>query len=274
LKGPNLAMQEKITLAGIRLKCKSSREKVRFQKDNLLDYYVFTRVSYYPTWLFLKSGISANQASAISILVASSGCILLAPGLYPLTILGVILISTGILLDNVDGNIARYNGTCSKYGEFLEALSEYIIIALLFSCASIGLYNHPDLALGSLSRLILGVNPERTLYIILGIWASFFFIFTYLVADRFGLVFSQKPHELYQPKTSVRGVWGIIYKVGINLQSTSGLMLPLLVLAAVFKLLSIFVFLYALTATAGFIAVLSRTLLEASKFKYPEERSK
>ncbi len=255
-----------ITISNIKRKCVSNQEKVCFQKDNLLDYYVLTRISSYPTWLFLRLGISANQTSAISILTASSGCILLIFGEYWITLTGALLVITGILLDNVDGNVARYNNTCSRYGEFLEALNEYIMVGLLFISAGVGLYNQPDPALNSLARLTLGVDINRAIYPILGFLSSFFFIFTYLIADRFGLTFSQKPHQFYQPKTSSKGDWWtIIYKTGVNLQSTSGLMLPFLLLAVIFEFLSVFVFFYALTATLGFIAIISRTVTQARK---------
>ena len=59
-----------------------TEEKREQDKGNVWIYLVIRRLSFYVTWAFLKLGISANQATFISIVVGILGCAFLAAGGY------------------------------------------------------------------------------------------------------------------------------------------------------------------------------------------------
>lgn len=255
--------KQNLTLAEIR--SKFPEEKRELDKANPWAYFVIRPISFYPTWLFLRLGITANKTTLIGLITGIFGCVFLSLGSYWAIIIGAILVNTGLLLDYVDGNIARVTDSSSKYGNYIDIISDYIIIGLMPIAIGIGLYNHPDPYLNYLSNLLFGVGISSSMYLIIGILYSFFRIFRFLIAEEFSLMFSIKPRDFYKPKAgSERGLWGMIYTVGVSLQNP---VIPILLVAAITNMLSIFIAFYTLVSACELIAVASRTLIMARKIE-------
>ena len=88
--------------------------------------------SIYITTLFLKTSISPNSISFLSIIVGILGTIILfLPGYGPL-IIALLLFYLNILLDKVDGEVARYRKIFSLKGIFLDNINHLLIPALFF----------------------------------------------------------------------------------------------------------------------------------------------
>jgi phosphatidylglycerophosphate synthase len=82
-------------------------------------------VSPYLTWFLLKTRISANQVTGLMILVGwSVAAALLIPGL-PGAILALVLGQLQMLVDCSDGEVARWRGTRSPAGVFLDKVGHY-----------------------------------------------------------------------------------------------------------------------------------------------------
>ena len=94
--------KQSLTVAEVR--CGYSDEKRAFDKDYPWLYFVARPISFYPTWLLLKLGITANQATLIGLIISIIGCIFLAFGSYWAAIIGVVLVNIGYLFDVIDGN--------------------------------------------------------------------------------------------------------------------------------------------------------------------------
>ncbi|MDF3932265.1 CDP-alcohol phosphatidyltransferase family protein [Pseudomonas citronellolis] len=123
-------------------------------------YFVARPLSYPLTWLCLRLGLSANQASLISLLFAllAIGC----AGLGASAALIGSLVLLWLVLDCVDGNIARFTRTGSAQGEFLDAMGGYVLSAGIYLAIGYGSGDYDALLLGGLasvfalfSRLIL-----------------------------------------------------------------------------------------------------------------------
>lgn len=254
--------KQHLTIAEIR--SKFPEEKRKLARANLWSYFI-RPISFYPTWLFLRLGISANQVTFIGLIIGIIGCVFLGFGGYWAIITGAILINIHVLFDNIDGNIARATDSSSTYGDYIDRLSMYVIAGLMPITLGIGLYNHPDPHLNYLSRLLFGVGISNNIYLLLGILYSLFRIFRFLIAEEFGLTFSIKPTDFYKPKDeSKRSLWGVIYTVGCSLQI---LVLPILLVFATANALSIFIAFYALVTVFELIAVTGRTLIMARKIE-------
>ncbi len=65
---------------------------------------------------------SPAQVTIASGVVAAAGCVFLALGSYPLIFVGVLGIYLSMLLDCVDGEVARLTGRASRAGQRLDAL--------------------------------------------------------------------------------------------------------------------------------------------------------
>ena len=85
------------------------------------------KFSYLVTWVCLKLHLSANTVSVLSAIDALAGCVLLCINNWVCMLIGVILINFWIVLDCVDGNIARILKKESRSGEFFDAVSGYVV---------------------------------------------------------------------------------------------------------------------------------------------------
>jgi len=213
----------------------------------------------------LRLGISANQTTLIGLIVGIIGCVFLAFGSYWAAITGAALVNIAFLLDVMDGNVARYSNSPTKYGDYLDRMASAFITPLMFITVGVGVFNHPEPYLNSLSQIFLGADIDRSIYLVLGLLIALLSTFGFLVSANLWAVFSQKPIDFYGPEAR-HGVslWGIIYKVGLGVNS---LIWPLLLVAAVTKSLSIFLLLWTIVATCYSITVTARTLFYSRRLE-------
>jgi phosphatidylglycerophosphate synthase len=89
------------------------------------------RISPYLTRLLLRAGLSANAVTGLMILTgAASGVALLVPGLTG-ALLAVALTQLQMLWDASDGEVARWRGTSSPLGVFLDKVGHYLAESLI-----------------------------------------------------------------------------------------------------------------------------------------------
>ncbi|WP_423923235.1 CDP-alcohol phosphatidyltransferase family protein [Frigoribacterium sp. 2-23] len=89
------------------------------------------RLSPYLTWLLLKTSVSANGVTGLMILVGwSTALALLVPGITG-ALLALVLGQLQMLVDCCDGEVARWRGTSSPAGVFLDKVGHYTTEALI-----------------------------------------------------------------------------------------------------------------------------------------------
>ncbi len=89
------------------------------------------RISPYLTRLLVRAGLSANAVTALMIVTgAASGAALLLPGLAG-AVLAVLLTQLQMLWDACDGEVARWRGTSSPLGIFLDRTGHYLAESLI-----------------------------------------------------------------------------------------------------------------------------------------------
>ncbi|UJZ87813.1 CDP-alcohol phosphatidyltransferase family protein [Heyndrickxia coagulans] len=133
-------------------------------------YYVIRPLSFFVTWLFLKVKINANLATIISMIIGVIGSFIFIPNGFFFHLIGAILINLWIVLDCVDGNIARFTKKTSTFGMFLDGLSGYFFTTFLYICIGLSVFfsqNYYEpfgeqkwvyLLLGSLTSMRLSFN--------------------------------------------------------------------------------------------------------------------
>jgi phosphatidylglycerophosphate synthase len=88
-------------------------------------------LSPYVTWLLLKTRISANGVTGLMILVGwSTAAALLIPGIWG-ALVALVLGQLQMLVDCCDGEVARWRGTSSPAGVFLDKVGHYSTEALI-----------------------------------------------------------------------------------------------------------------------------------------------
>jgi phosphatidylglycerophosphate synthase len=88
-------------------------------------------LSPYLTWVLLRTSISANGVTGLMILVGwSTAAALLIPGIWG-AVLALVLGQLQMLVDCCDGEVARWRGTSSPAGVFLDKVGHYTTEALI-----------------------------------------------------------------------------------------------------------------------------------------------
>jgi phosphatidylglycerophosphate synthase len=88
-------------------------------------------LSPYLTWVLLKTRISANGVTGLMILVGwSTAAALLIPGIWG-ALAALVLGQLQMLVDCCDGEVARWRGTSSPAGVFLDKVGHYTTEALI-----------------------------------------------------------------------------------------------------------------------------------------------
>lgn len=238
-------------------------QKFEQDKNELMGFHIVRPLSFYPTAVSMNIGLTANQTTWISLVVLLVGCCLLAVGNYLTALTGAALLNIWLVLDFVDGNIARYEKACSRYGEFIDALGAFMT-HLSFFAAGVGFYISRDSLL--LSRFEWPTEGYSAVILIMGSIASLSAIWIRLVYQKFKNTFPASNFE----KRDVLGVQdtasisAVLLHLGHNLVNLSGLLLPAFFLAAVFRLLDVFLVFMAIANTA-IVAITLRRVLRLAK---------
>lgn len=132
------------------------------------------KFSYLITYICLKIGLSANTVSVISAIDALLGCILLSINNTYAMLAGVILINFWIVLDCVDGNIARFLKKSTRSGEFFDAISGYVVCAFAYFATGIAAYHTSTL-----------FGKYQYIFIILGGLASITDLYSRLIYQKY-----------------------------------------------------------------------------------------
>jgi len=134
---------------------KELRQRCQYTKvggDYIFHRLIYRKISIYLTKVLIKTPITANQVTIISIFVGLTGGLFLALGKSSFYLIGALLYNFSVVLDVVDGEIARYRGTSGMRGQYLDLLAHYFISASIFACLSFSLYKD----LGNIYIIIFG----------------------------------------------------------------------------------------------------------------------
>ena len=197
-------------------------------------------------------------------MIGTIGCMLLASGTYKVMIIGVLLVNFYAFLDAADGNMARCTNTCSKYGQFLDTVVDTTMSVFLFTCAGIGAFNfyYSEQWLNSVNILS---NIDRNVFLFLGCWTSLCYIFPRLIGYTFQKTFSEK--QVVGREDVLGDPSSFINIITSNLYNITGLVMPILLIAVIFRFLGIFVILFALINTSAFVFSIYKLLRKAKSIE-------
>lgn len=99
------------------------------------------KASFPITYLFINSGWSANMVSILSWIVIIVAAVCLSVNNYWSMLTGVMLTNFWLVLDCVDGNIARVNKTKTFMGDFFDAVAGYGPFSFTTLAIGIAAYN-------------------------------------------------------------------------------------------------------------------------------------
>ena len=99
------------------------------------------RASFPFTYLFINAGWTANMVSVLSWIVIFGAAVLLCINNYWCMLAGVILTNFWLVLDCIDGNIARVKKVKTFMGDFYDAVAGYGPFSFTTVALSVAAYN-------------------------------------------------------------------------------------------------------------------------------------
>lgn len=129
----------KPSIQSLRAICQTTRENEYYQM-RWFEKNVSRRLSIYFTSIFISFKLSANQVTLISFIVGLLGALFLVFSHAYYWLIGFIFIYLFLILDCCDGEIARYNKTSSRKGEFWDSICGNLIWSFILCSSSIGIY--------------------------------------------------------------------------------------------------------------------------------------
>lgn len=220
-------------------------------KSSLWVKLIVRKLSFVFTYLFINVGCSAWGASIISVLVATVGSFCFAIDNSLSRVIGVILIELWLVLDCVDGNIARVKKTSSEMGEFIDALSGYYVTGFVYFFVGIAAAYTTKL-FSEYAFLMIVLGGVSTIAGLLARIIHQKYTYSIMVINQMN---SQKhndtPEKEVENKKSVQYIRSRMDKeIGI-----SGLFMPFLIIALIFNLFDIFTIFYCAFQCCGLLAV-------------------
>ena len=111
--------------------------------------YFIRPISIWFTWVFVRTPLRANHITIIQEIFGIIGAVLFACGRF---VLGALFLQLGFIMDNSDGEVARWKNQQSESGKFLDLIGHMIVIPFYFFGLGLGLY----LQQGTIVTLIMG----------------------------------------------------------------------------------------------------------------------
>lgn len=112
--------------------------------DAAVERIVLRGLSIYITWGLLHTPITANQVTVLLIVIGLVGSLLLAFGDQWLSILGALMLFLHLVLDYVDGEVARCREASSPVGRYLDLVTHKIVNPMVFAGLSFGVYHNDN----------------------------------------------------------------------------------------------------------------------------------
>ena len=241
-----------------------SLPKKKNSRSSLWVQLFVRKISFLFTYIFINLGFSANSVSVLSVFVVLGGSLCLCFNNFAFNIVGAIIINLWLVLDCVDGNIARCKKKSSYMGEFYDALGGYA--ATTFSIFGIGFA-------AFYSSIIIG-NNFNYFYIVIGALGSVFNLFSRLVYQKYTVsVFTTNnviglQNELPENHTENKKSFAYIREQIDKQFGISGLFMILLLVAPFFPIVfEIMTFVYSLYYFLAFVYTFVMYSIRAKKFE-------
>jgi len=120
------------------------------------DFYmwgIIRKISVYVTWFVVRMPVTPNQITLLSMIFGLAGAAFFASTNPIYWLAGWAVVNMHFILDQVDGEVARWRKTVTKFGYFFDEITHPIVNMAMFIAVSIGVYS----AIGDVRLLFIGL---------------------------------------------------------------------------------------------------------------------
>jgi hypothetical protein len=226
----------------------------------------FCRIfSIYTTSLLIKTNLTPNKITVLSVFVFFAGIFLFFYGEYLLNLLAVLLIFLSIVLDGSDGEIARFKKNSGQVGSrYVEPVSHDIQYGFSF------------LIIGS----ALVINGAPAYYLFLGGLASILKLMTRLLRNRMWIlsywevnekIRNEQEKRIKEVNEKMSSFVKFVYWFEKNFLSSTGFLLSILIFV-IFQVLEYSLWFYSIAYLIFFSALFLKQIIQIYKIN-PNESS-
>jgi phosphatidylglycerophosphate synthase len=148
---------QKLSIPRLRLKMANRAN------DGFFSVYVLRRFSKLLTWVAIKIGATPNQVTIASFGIGLYAALLFAQGDFWSILIGAVLLQVSIIVDCVDGELARYTRKFSELGAWLDAITDRVKEYAVFLGLAYGAYVQNGQNLWLLAALLMALQTFRHL---------------------------------------------------------------------------------------------------------------
>jgi phosphatidylglycerophosphate synthase len=148
---------QKLSIPRLRLKMANRAN------DGFFSVYVLRRFSKLFTWVAIKIGATPNQVTIASFGIGLYAALLFAQGDFWSILIGAVLLQVSIIVDCVDGELARYTRKFSELGAWLDAITDRVKEYAVFLGLAYGAYVQNGQNLWLLAALLMALQTFRHL---------------------------------------------------------------------------------------------------------------
>jgi hypothetical protein len=246
----------KVTIKEIKEKYLVAKEK---EKKFKWTYYVRRPASYYMAWPFLRLGVSATSVTILWLALAVGACIFLASGGYANMVIGSVLLEIAIILDCVDGHIARFRGPKIS-GDVLDTWAGEILLVLSMLSIGIGLSNN-NTGLLITSSVMNTLHLDKQMFLFVGMFAALASLSSWTIRVHWRTITMKLSVASLEPDHDLRGSKKIL--IADNLFHYSGALTMLMVVSSLLSVMDLM--LIVIAAVYGFylVTIMARIIKKA-----------
>ncbi len=127
-------------------------------RDGLIDAYLNRKLSRPLTRLLVRTPLTPNQITFLSFLIGLIGAALFFPGGYLQPVLGALLLQLSVVVDCIDGEVARVKFMESPMGDWLDIVCDTVVHMAIFLGIGVAVWKQGGAAYAPLLGGILVVG--------------------------------------------------------------------------------------------------------------------
>ena len=128
---------------------KSEQSVISHSDSPIIDRYIIRKISGFITGLLVKTPITPNQVTIISLILGIISAAFFSHGVHTYTIIAGMLYFVSTVFDQCDGEVARFKHMTSDFGKSFDIIVDSIVNAAITIGITIGIYktNGSDLTI-------------------------------------------------------------------------------------------------------------------------------
>ena len=120
----------------------------------IIDRYIIRKISGFITWLLVKTPVTPNQITIISLILGIASAAFFSHGAHTYTIIAGLFYFISTVFDQCDGEVARYKQMTSDFGKTFDIIVDSIVNATITIGITIAIYKTNGSGLSIIAGLL------------------------------------------------------------------------------------------------------------------------